>query len=555
MSLFSCNEPQVFFGAKNWEFRQVNSLVSDTVKLPNPSYFWEQNYPRREGLYELRAEVEIDQPLDSFQVYGLSLDLLASYDVYWDGRFIGSNGKWGKNAQEEKPGQYHYISPIPISLRQEGKHEIYLKLSNFHSKGNVRFYGIVFADYPFLSRWNMTTTVFIHIYAGFFLIIALYFFVIFLLNQRQFSLLLFALISLCFFGLILFEYVKFYYDYPYPWHFTRLRIIHGLTFGIGLLLPLFYSIQTQFAYKKTLLCLLIILFSIYTQFGFGYDGRSWLIMLTTSLFSLFLILRAYQQQQTGSLIGLIGIAPFCFSILLIWDYYDIALFAGFGHLILMVLISLALQAREQRRQHEVSLLRSSRLELELLKKNIQPHFLMNSITSAIDWMEENPQKGVKLLYALSEELNIMLDISHKTLIPLKQEIALCRAHLEVMNYRKDKNYILLLDNCEAETWIPPAILHTLVENGISHDCSDDKEVRFYIKYLGGEEKEQYEVQTGRAGERLDEQSQKEGTGIRYIKARLEESFPGCWEFYSSAGTTGWETRIIFKKKAFSPESI
>ncbi|MEO1654785.1 MAG: regulator, partial [Bacteroidota bacterium] len=152
-----------------------------------------------------------------------------------------------------------------------------------------------------------------------------------------------------------------------------------------------------------------------------------------------------------------------------------------------------------------------------------------------------------------EELNIMLDISQKTLIPLSQEIALCQAHLEVMNYRKEKNYVLKLDGDPSNAWIPPAILHTLVENGISHDSSDQNEISFFLKFQENHNKQEYYMLTSGTREEESTSTRKEGTGLRYIKARLEESYPGNWEFYAGPGKEGWESLIIFKKKALGSE--
>jgi hypothetical protein len=37
-----------------------------------------------------------------------------------------------------------------------------------------------------------------------------------------------------------------------------------------------------------------------------------------------------------------------------------------------------------------------------------------------------------------------------------------------------------------------------------------------------------------------------GTGLKYVKARLEESFPERWAFSQRATDGGWETRIQIK---------
>jgi LytS/YehU family sensor histidine kinase len=117
-------------------------------------------------------------------------------------------------------------------------------------------------------------------------------------------------------------------------------------------------------------------------------------------------------------------------------------------LVIIILISLVLREREETRLREAALLRSSRLKLQLLKKSIQPHFLMNSIASAIDWIEEHPASGVELLLALSEEFRILLDSADENLIPLERELALCQTHLTVMGFRKLASYELLAELAE-----------------------------------------------------------------------------------------------------------
>jgi hypothetical protein len=38
-----------------------------------------------------------------------------------------------------------------------------------------------------------------------------------------------------------------------------------------------------------------------------------------------------------------------------------------------------------------------------------------------------------------------------------------------------------------------------------------------------------------------------GTGLRYVRARLEESFPGAWSLSQDAVPEGWETIIELRR--------
>ena len=72
-----------------------------------------------------------------------------------------------------------------------------------------------------------------------------------------------------------------------------------------------------------------------------------------------------------------------------------------------MLVLLARRAKQLRKEYEFSLLLSERLKNELLKKQLQPHFLMNTLTSLIDWIEEAPEIGIQFIEALANEFTLL----------------------------------------------------------------------------------------------------------------------------------------------------
>ncbi|WP_199852754.1 histidine kinase, partial [Aquimarina sp. Aq78] len=155
-------------------------------------------------------------------------------------------------------------------------------------------------------------------------------------------------------------------------------------------------------------------------------------------FSFGIVVFGIYKRMKGAIIVLLALL-ICALINAI-TYYDISLFAGFGIILLSMFYILSVRTKEQRLAYEESLVQSTRLRLELLKKNIQPHFLMNTLTSLIDWVEESPQKGVAFIEALAQEFKLFNQIENQTLIPIGQEIELCRSHLDIMEYRKEIKY-------------------------------------------------------------------------------------------------------------------
>lgn len=184
---------------------------------------------------------------------------------------------------------------------------------------------------------------------------------------------------------------------------------------------------------------------------------------------------------------------------------------------------------------------SARMEVELLKNNIHPHFLLNSINATIIWLDEDPASAKKLLSALSEELHYILKLSNKKTIYISEEIQICKRYLEIMSLRKDMKFSLRTEGVNGKELIPPIALHTLVENGVTHGYPGKKSGEFILtKKVDGKKTRFILFNDGLPVESSRETS---GTGIKYIRSRLEEAFPGKWEFYSKSVKGGWENGI------------
>jgi LytS/YehU family sensor histidine kinase len=225
--------------------------------------------------------------------------------------------------------------------------------------------------------------------------------------------------------------------------------------------------------------------------------------------------------------------------------YDFGLFICFTLIVLCMLYLHTIRVRALDNERQAAQLLSARLKLELLKKNIQPHFIKNTLTSMLDWVEESPAQGAVFIQALAREFDILNDIAEATLIPVGKEIELCQHHLRVMQFRKEIQYELEQSGIDPAEFIPPAIFHTVLENGITHSLPPaDGRIRFQLSFERRGGRRQYRLLTC-AHSRPEAKSSREGsgTGFRYIAARLTESYGEGWEFHSAAVPEGWLTSI------------
>ena len=109
-------------------------------------------------------------------------------------------------------------------------------------------------------------------------------------------------------------------------------------------------------------------------------------------------------------------------------------------------------------------------ELELLKTQLNPHFLFNALNSIKALVIINPEQSREAIVKLSELLRFTLQYGKERLIPLKDEITEVRKYLELEQLRFGKR-LSVQYNIAENTWsqtLPPAIVLTLAENAVKH---------------------------------------------------------------------------------------
>ena len=552
---FSCSERNYFDNGENpdsfkrgkttyrlgddlsWKNASVNdSLWKDEVEIQEDQIFWS------------RTDVEILKEPGDLNLYGIVINQHGEYEVFWDGVLIGKNGDPKNSLNSDKKGGMISAFMIPKKLSAKGNHKLIIRKSiHFHLDYNHHFYYYI-SNYDQILQGEIKEMVFIHIFAGAFLMAALYLFLLFISNRKSYATLIFSINCFLFFLLILFEYMRSYIDIHYSYHHTRLEIIGIITFLISVLTPIYFSLQFKFPRRtRILLFYVAILTFIFIREHENHDSTAYSMVVFMWYVSLAIIVFGVIKKMNGAKIVLISLLP---SIYFHQDInFDISIHIGFSVILLGMFYILSLRTKEQRLAYEESLVQSTRLKLELLKKSIQPHFLMNTLTSLIDWVEEAPDKGVLFIEALAEEFDVLNQVENETLIPISQEIKLCKSHISIMKFRKEIDYIWEDEgiNENIEQLIPPAVIHTLLENSITHCLpSEANQLRFKLIVFTTNNTQEYTFLTfGKV--RKQQKNSSDGTGFKYIKARLTESYGDDWAFTSEATNEGWKNTITIQK--------
>ena len=119
----------------------------------------------------------------------------------------------------------------------------------------------------------------------------------------------------------------------------------------------------------------------------------------------------------------------------------------------------------------------------------------------------------------------------------------------MLSLRKKISYLWIQEGIDPNDVIPPASIHTAVENGVSHSLpNEDGCICFNLDFERADNYKQYTLNTKakiREASNFDqiEHENGDGMGLKYIKSRLQESYPNQWKVTSNATTDGWETVI------------
>ena len=146
--------------------------------------------------------------------------------------------------------------------------------------------------------------------------------------------------------------------------------------------------------------------------------------------------------------------------------------------VISIIILLFIQARQFIFSWRDLALREERLRGELmasryevLKNQLNPHFLFNSLNALADLVHEDPALAEKYINQLSRVLRYVLETSQQAVVPLATELDILQAYVFLQQIRFGANFKVDIDVPEAalQKRVPPLVLQLLLENAIKHN--------------------------------------------------------------------------------------
>jgi two-component system LytT family sensor kinase len=247
---------------------------------------------------------------------------------------------------------------------------------------------------------------------------------------------------------------------------------------------------------------------------------------------LFLLAQALLNGSPLQLAGIVHGLPFQLLTLL----------GAMQYLVLLAVLAAILAGRAadriQLRSAELEVQRArlesqlTRARIDALRAQLQPHFLFNTLNSISVLTGNDAPSARQMIRRLSELLRAVLADGDRPTLPLRRELELLDAYVEIQRVRFGERLRLHVENAPGlEEWAVPAlILQPLVENAIRYAVSD--------REAGG----RVDVSTRQRGDRLVLEVRDDGPGCAAPEGRARSAATAVSAEWAGRGVGHTNTR-------------
>jgi sensor histidine kinase YesM len=125
------------------------------------------------------------------------------------------------------------------------------------------------------------------------------------------------------------------------------------------------------------------------------------------------------------------------------------------------------------------------LQLEVLKSQLSPHYLFNSLNTISSLMYQDPEKAEQFIRKLAHTYQYIMATQDQKLVPLSEEIKFLQAYFFLLKARFEEAVHLSLElpRRTLHSKIPPLTLQLLLENAVKHNAPTDDSPLYVRIYL------------------------------------------------------------------------
>jgi two-component sensor histidine kinase len=243
-----------------------------------------------------------------------------------------------------------------------------------------------------------------------------------------------------------------------------------------------------------------------------------------------------------------GPGPFWHRVLLLFASSLVGFFVAY---VAIVGISYALDSKERLAQEQMRTAHLnealSKTQLGALRRQIEPHFLFNSLNAIAGLVrEDKSDAAVSMIAGLSDFLRHLVDNSNRQEVPLAEEIEYLAKYLDIQKIRfADRLAVQLqIPDDVLKSQVPSLILQPMVENAIKHGIAkraQGGEIRVSAFRTNGT----LTLRVYNDGPSLDPNGNaRSGIGISNVRTRLQHLYGNEFELrLRNSGAHGVEASL------------
>jgi hypothetical protein len=184
------------------------------------------------------------------------------------------------------------------------------------------------------------------------------------------------------------------------------------------------------------------------------------------------------------------------------------------------------QLTDRKRIHQLENV-TMQLELEQLKKQINPHFLFNMLNNAMVLLKTDSREASQALLRLKDLLNYQLTVSSADETLLTNDIHFLNDFLNLEKIRRDRfEFDIAVEGDTNGIYVPPFLFIPFVENAVKHNpACDDYLPYVHIRFRPDNGKLHFTCINSRPYLQQSTESKGGGLGLVHVKRRLLLLYP------------------------------
>lgn len=258
-----------------------------------------------------------------------------------------------------------------------------------------------------------------------------------------------------------------------------------------------------------------------------------LVMFVTYIFAnVFSYLLAFLYSRNKKwIIGFVVLYAFIFA----WSFFlgNKSVLWGFNRLIAVLptsFIGIVLYIsydwyRKYERQKELEK-QNLQSELQLLKSQINPHFLFNTLNNIDSLIRSNPEKASNALVQISGMMRYMIYETNAPSVPLKKELDYIEnlLHLQQLQYANPQLVDYSVKGNPDDIQVAPMLFVPFIENAFKHCTDKTKKGAIRISFELTGEQISFSI-SNIADKQSIHKDETSGIGLNIVKRRLEIIYP------------------------------